>query len=75
METPLKQEADFHIDTTGVPVLLSRSEASRFSGLDETYLDRLRRAGKVKTYMTEGGHHRFFRDELINHIINNAKRL
>jgi len=54
---------------------MSRSEASRFTGLDENYLDRLRRAGKLKTYVTEGGHHRFFKEDLLNHILNNAKRL
>jgi hypothetical protein len=66
---------DIHIDTEGVPLLLTRSEAWRFSGLDENYLDRLRRCGDLKTYKTKGGHHRFFRDDLINHIKTNAQRL
>ena len=75
MDKPLNLEVDIHIDTEGVPLLLTRSEAWRFSGLDENYLDRLRRSGDLKTYKTKGGHHRFFRDDLINHIIKNAKRL
>jgi hypothetical protein len=75
MDKHLNQEVDIHIDTEGVPLLLTRSEAWRFSGLDENYLDRLRRCGDLKTYKTKGGHHRFFRDDLINHIKTNAQRL
>jgi hypothetical protein len=75
MDKHLSLEADIHINTDGVPLLLSRSEAWRFSGLDELYLDKLRKTGVLKTYKTTGGHHRFFRDDLINHIIQNAKRL
>ena len=75
MDKHLNLEVDIHIDTEGVPLLLTRSEAWRFSGLDENYLDRLRRTGDLKTYKTKGGHHRFFRDDLINHIKTNANRL
>ena len=50
------------------PPLLSRKAASQLTGLSVRYLDRLRKDGTLRTYVTKGGHHRFYRDELIQHI-------
>ncbi len=54
------------------PPLLSRKAASQLTGLSVRYLDRLRKDGTLRTYKTKGGHHRFYRDELIEHINLNA---
>lgn len=50
------------------PLLLTRKQASLMTGLDEKYFDRLRIEGKVRTYRTLGGLHRFYRDEILVHI-------
>lgn len=50
------------------PLLLTRKQASQMTGLDEKYFDRLRIEGKVRTYRTLGGLHRFYRDEILEHI-------
>lgn len=51
------------------PPLLSRQAASEMTGLDERYLDKLRRLHKVRTYlMLGGGKHLFYRDELLEHL-------
>lgn len=56
------------------PPLLSRKAAATMTGLSVRYLDRLRRDGTLKTYVTKGGHHRFYRDELISHLNLNEQR-
>jgi excisionase family DNA binding protein len=50
------------------PLLLNRKQASQLTGLDEKYFDRLRHAGTLRTYVTAGGLHRFYRDEVLAHI-------
>jgi excisionase family DNA binding protein len=58
---------------TTYPLLLTRKQASELTGLDEKYFDRLRRAGKLRTYRTLGGLHRFYRDEILEYIGANFK--
>lgn len=50
------------------PILLTRKDAARLTGLDEKYFDRLRLAGTLRTYRTLGGQHRFYRSEVLAHI-------
>lgn len=50
------------------PLLLTRKQASLLTGLDEKYFDRLRLEGRVRTYRTLGGLHRFYRSEILEHI-------
>lgn len=50
------------------PLLLTRKQASQLTGLDEKYFDRLRIEGRVRTYRTLGGLHRFYRHEILAHI-------
>lgn len=50
------------------PLLLTRKQASQLTGLDEKYFDRLRLEGRMRTYRTLGGLHRFYRDEILAHI-------
>ena len=61
---------------TQYPPLLTRKAASTMTGLSARYIDRLRRDGTLKTYTTKGGHHRFYRDELISYLnLNEHKSL
>jgi excisionase family DNA binding protein len=53
---------------TQYPPLLTRQAAANMTGLSARYIDRLRKDGTLKTYVTKGGHHRFYRDELIYHV-------
>ena len=53
------------------PPLLSRKAASEMTGLSARYFDRLRLDGKLSTYKTLGGQHRFHRDEILKHINEN----
>lgn len=53
------------------PPLLSRKAASQMTGLSPRYFDRLRKEGKLGTYRTIGGQHRFYRDEILKHISTN----
>lgn len=55
------------------PILLSKAEASEMTGLNKQYLDKLRKSNDVAVYVTKGGHHKFYRDSLIEHIKNNIK--
>ncbi len=50
------------------PCLLSRKKAMQCSGLSRTLLERLAKAGVIRTYTTKGNHKRYFRDDLINFI-------
>jgi len=50
------------------PILLNRKQAAELTGLSERYFDLLRRDGKLRTYRTDGGLHRFYRDEVLAHI-------
>ena len=50
------------------PSLITRKQASALTGLDERYFDRLRHSNKLRTYRTLGGLHRFYRDEVLEHI-------
>ena len=50
------------------PILLTRKQAAELTGLDERYFDRLRRAGRIRSYKTLGGLHRLYRDEVLEHI-------
>jgi excisionase family DNA binding protein len=59
---------------TNYPPLLSRKAASEMTGLSPRYFDRLRREGKLGTYKTIGGHHRFYRDEILKHISQNESQ-
>lgn len=56
---------------TTYPPLMSRKAASQMTGLSPRYFDRLRREGKLSTYKTIGGQHRFYRDEILKHISTN----
>lgn len=55
------------------PILLSKAEASEMTGLNKQYLDKLRKENQVAVYKTKGGHHKFYRDSLIQHINKNLK--
>ena len=50
------------------PILITRKQASELTGLDEKYFDRLRHEERLRTYRTLGGLHRFYRDEVLEHI-------
>lgn len=50
------------------PILINRKQASEMTGLSERYFDQLRRGGKLRVYRTDGGLHRFYRDEVLTHI-------
>jgi excisionase family DNA binding protein len=55
------------------PLLITRKQAAELTGLDEKYFDRLRRREVLRTYRTLGGLHRFYRDEVLEHIGANFK--
>jgi hypothetical protein len=55
------------------PILLSKAEAAEMTGLNKQYLDKLRKTNEVAVYVTKGGHHKFYRDSLIEHINKNIK--
>jgi hypothetical protein len=55
------------------PMLLSKAEASSMTGFNKQYLDKLRKTNEVAVYVTKGGHHKFYRDSLIEHINKNLK--
>lgn len=70
-KTHLKQEAHPTPIKSMYPLLLTRSLAETMTGLEGQYLDSLRKSGLVSVYRTKGGHYRFHRDSLINHINQN----
>ncbi len=43
------------------------------TGFNKQYLDKLRKTNEVAVYVTKGGHHKFYRDSLIEHINKNLK--
>lgn len=48
--------------------LLSKKEACGITGCSASYLDTLRRAGKLKTYRTLGGKFKFYLSDVIHHF-------
>ena len=50
------------------PILINRKQAAELTGLSERYFDMIRRAGKIRVFRTDGGLHRFYRDEVLAHI-------
>ena len=50
------------------PILINRKQAAEMTGLSERYFDQLRRGEKLRVFRTDGGLHRFYRDEVLNHI-------
>jgi len=51
------------------PPLLTRAQALELTGVSGKYLDKLRIAGVVRVYKLMGGqHHRYYRDELLEHF-------
>lgn len=70
-QTLLEPEENRILIDAKYPLLLTRSMAESMTGLEGQYLDMLRKKGDIKVYKTFGGHFRFHRDSLINHINNN----
>ena len=57
------------MSTMEQPPLLTRAQAVELTGLSGKYLDKLRIARVVRVYtMMGGGHHRFYRDDLMKHL-------
>lgn len=57
-----------------IPILLSRQKASAFTGFGRKRLESLAKRGLVRTFITKGGHKRYFRDDLqiiLNEILQN----
>lgn len=50
------------------PVLLSRKKAMTLLGRGRKYLENFASRNKVRTYVTKGGHKRYFRDDLTKHL-------
>ncbi|MGA1375864.1 MAG: helix-turn-helix transcriptional regulator [Steroidobacteraceae bacterium] len=59
--------------STTQSILINRKQASELTGLSERYFDHLRRRGVLRTYKTDGGLHRFYRSEVLEHIGANFK--
>ena len=56
-------------EATSWPPLLTASEASKMTGLPVKYIQKLRRAGAIKSYLMSGGTvHRYYRDTLREHL-------
>lgn len=51
-----------------LPLLLSLSQAAEMTGLNRKYIQKLRRAGVIKVYVTLGGRHKYHRDDLLKHV-------
>ena len=51
-----------------LPLLLSLSQAAELTGLARKYIQKLRRAGVIKVYVTLGGRHKYHRDDLLRHV-------
>jgi len=64
--------------TQGYPPLLTVSQASDLTGMSKKYLNKLRKNGAVRVYTMLGGYHRFYRDDLVEHLglkeDNNGRR-
>lgn len=50
------------------PMLLSRQKAMNFCGLGRKALENFISKNKVRTFVTSGGHRRYFRDDLAKHL-------
>ena len=51
------------------PPLLTRAQAAELTGVSGKYLDKLRKNGAVRVYTMLGGRqHRFYRDNLMEHL-------
>ena len=51
------------------PPLLRREQASKMTGVNPRYIDKLRLCGAVKTYKhLDGNRYMFYRDELLKHF-------
>ena len=48
------------------------AEAARTYGISKTTLIRLRRAGKLRTFTTNGKQHMFYRDDITAYLKNNS---
>jgi hypothetical protein len=57
------------------PMLLSRSMAERFTGIDVRELDKLRKSGSIRCYTTLGGQHRFHKASLLSYIESKSPTL
>lgn len=51
-----------------VPKMMFKKQACAFVGCSASYIDRLRKAGKLKTYTTLGGLHMYYADDLKKHF-------
>lgn len=72
-ETHINQEGKRTLIEGNYPLLLTRALAEKMTGMEGQYLDRLRKLKLVRVYKTVGGHYRFHRDSLINHIQSNLE--
>lgn len=50
------------------PELLPRKKAMQIFGFSRKLLEKLAKNGIVRTYSTNGGHKRYFRDDLIKYF-------
>jgi predicted site-specific integrase-resolvase len=50
------------------PELLNRKKAMTLFGLSRKMIEKLAKDGIVRTYVTNGGHRRYFRDDLIKYF-------
>jgi hypothetical protein len=50
------------------PMLLSRQKAMNFCGMGRKALENFVAKKNVRTFVTEGGHKRYFRDDLAKHL-------
>lgn len=57
------------------PMLLSRQKAMNFCNLGRKALENFISKNAVRTFVTEGGHRRYFRDDLAKHLNEQKKRI
>lgn len=50
------------------PMLLTRKKAMAFCGFGRKALENFASKKSVRTFVTEGGHKRYFRDDLAKHL-------
>lgn len=48
--------------------LLSKRETCRLTGFSASYLDTIRKAGKLRTYRTIGGQYKFYLSDVVKHF-------
>jgi len=51
-----------------LPLLLSLKQATELTGLEERYIQKLRKAGLIKVYTTIGGRHKYHKEDLLKHV-------